>query len=224
MKLRKMLTRLLPTYTILPLALMLLINVLAYVGTRPIAANFPHYTFALPIDGVIPFIPAFTVIYVLAYLQWVIGFILIARESRELCYSYLSGEMIAKLISMGFFLLLPTTLVRPEITGSDLFSKLTGLIYKADTPDNLFPSLHCLESWFCFRGTLKLKKAGKSAKFFSLLFTLLVFASTVLIKQHLFLDILGGIAVCEIGLLLSKVTCADRLLRRLNRSFDREAP
>jgi membrane-associated phospholipid phosphatase len=32
---------------------------------------------------------------------------------------------------------------------------------------------------------------------------LLVFASTLLVKQHLFVDVFGGIAVVEIGLFLS---------------------
>lgn len=223
MKIKALLTRLLPTYTYLPMALLLAIHLFAYFGTRLITANHPHYSVALSIDAWIPLIPAFIVIYILAYAQWGLGLFLIARESREICYRFFSGEIIAKLIAIAFFLFLPTAFVRPEITGNDLFSGLTAMIYSADTPDNLFPSLHCLESWICFRGTLKLKRAGKGVKIFSLVFTLLVFASTVCVKQHLFLDIIGGVAICEIGLLLSRLTHADRLLKRLNRPFDRQA-
>lgn len=222
MKIKERLIRLLPTYTYLPIVLLLTIHLFAYNGTRLITANFHHYSVATAIDEWVPLIPAFIVIYVLAYAQWGLGLIFIARESREVCYRFFSGEILAKLICIGFFLLLPTAFVRPEITGNDIFSKLTALIYGADSPDNLFPSLHCLESWICFRGTLMLKKAGKGAKISSLVFTLLVFSSTVCVKQHLFLDIIGGVAVCEIGLFLSKVTHADRLLRRINRPFDRQ--
>ncbi len=222
MKIKTLLTRLLPTYVYLPLALLVAINLIAFNGTRLITANQHHYTFSLPIDEWIPLIPAFIVIYVLAFAQWYLGFVMIGKESREVCYRFYSGEIIAKLICMVIFLLLPTAFVRPEITGTDVFSKLTALIYRIDTPDNLFPSLHCLESWLCFRGTLVMKKAGKGVKIFSFVFTLLVFASTVCVKQHLFLDIIGGVAVCEIGLLLSKLTHADRLLRRINRPFDRQ--
>lgn len=222
MKIKDSLHRLLPAYTYLPIAALLLLHFLTYFITKLITSDFPHYSVTLPIDDQIPFIPFFVVIYVLAFLQWTIGLVSITRESRELCYRFVTGDMIAKLICMAFFLFLPTTLVRPEITGNDLFSKFTELIYGVDTPVNLFPSLHCLESWICFRGTLRLSRAGKAAKIASLVFTLLVFASTVCIKQHLVLDIIGGVAVCEIGLLLTKLTRADRLLRRLNRPFDRE--
>ena len=48
------------------------------------------------------------------------------------------------------------------------------------------------------------------------MFSLLVCASTVLVKQHVFVDILGGIAVAEIGLLLSRII--------YNRAEKRAAP
>lgn len=222
-KMKAALDRLLPVYTRLPLALVVGMNMLAYYGTRLIGVHLRHYELALPLDAAIPFVPAFIVIYILAYVQWITGFVRTAAESREVCYRYLSGEIIAKIICLILFLLLPTTLIRPEVSGNGLFERLTRLIYSMDRPDNLFPSLHCLESWLCFRGALARKGTGRAGKMFSLIFTLSVFASTVLVKQHVLVDILAGVAVCEIGLLISKCTGADRVLRRLNRPFDRPA-
>ena len=46
-------------------------------------------------------------------------------------------------------------------------------------------------------------------------FTLLVFASVLLVKQHVWPDILGGVAVAELGLLLSRLFHADRLAEKL---------
>ena len=221
MKIKAFLDRTVPPFARLPLIAVVALNTLAYNGSRLITSGRPHYSIALPIDGKIPFLPIFIVIYILAYVQWITGFIRTARESREVCYRMLTGEMIAKLICLICFLFLPTTLTRPEIVGNGLFEKLTRLIYRMDRPDNLFPSLHCLESWFCFRGTLARKGSSPAGKAVSLIFTLLVFASTVFVKQHVVLDIIGGVAVYEIGLLLAKVTRADRILRRLNRPFDR---
>ena len=45
--------------------------------------------------------------------------------------------------------------------------------------------------------------------------TLLVFASTLLVKQHVLVDIPAGILVAELGLLLSTKLRAGRLLDRL---------
>lgn len=204
-----------PTYSIIPLAAVLFINFLAYFASRLITRGFVHYDFSLPIDRAIPFVPAFSVIYVLAYAQWVIGYILIARESRDFCYRVLSGEIISKLICLVLFLVLPTTMVRADIVSNDFFSTLTKYIYLLDTPDNLFPSLHCLFSWLCFRSAMQMKKTGKWYVYFGLIFSLLVFASTVLIKQHVVVDVIAGVIVCEIGQFIARKTNSGRIFDRI---------
>lgn len=213
------LSTLIPKYARLPLLAALILNCSAYWLTRPLTGGAAHYDISVSLDARIPFVPPFIVIYVLAYVQWVVGYIIIARDSEELCYRVLSGEMISKLICCAFFLALPTSMVRPEVTGTDIFSRLTRLIYSLDTPDNLFPSIHCVESWLCFRGAIRAKKVGKAYKAANLIFTLLVFASVVLVKQHLVVDIISGLLVAELGQLLAPAIHADALLKRINSRF-----
>lgn len=215
------LNRLLPRYTYIPLLSVIVINFLTYSATRLITRGFVHYDFSLPLDSGIPFVPAFIVIYVLAFVQWGVGFILIARDSREVCYKLLSGEIISKLICMAFFLIIPTAMVRPDITSGNFFGKATEFIYSMDTPDNLFPSVHCLESWFCFRGAMHLKKTDRWYTYFSLVFTLLVFASTVLVKQHVVVDIIAGVVVCEVGLFISKKTNSALVFKKIEAKLNR---
>ena len=50
--------------------------------------------------------------------------------------------------------------------------------------------------------------------------TLLVCASTVLVKQHLVLDIAGGIAAAELGLLAVRLFGLDGRFARLCRRLD----
>lgn len=197
------LDRLIPSYSRVWLFLVIAANFGVYVGTRFFTAGKTHYSMALPIDRIIPFIPAFIVIYLLAFVQWIFGYLLIAQESRSFCRLYSRADVIAKLLAGLFFLFLPTTLARPPVTGKSFFDWLTAMIYRIDAPDNLFPSIHCLESWVCLRSSWFLKKAPRWYKPLSLIMTLLVFASTVFLKQHVFVDILGGILVFEAGLFLS---------------------
>ena len=199
MNLKQKLDDLLPSYTRIPLVSMVCVHALAYYATRPVTQMMAHFDFSLPIDGAIPFIPAFSVIYVLAFVQWTAGFILIARDSRELCYRVISGEIISKLICMALFLLVPTTMARARIVSDGFFDTIVRYIYRLDAADNFFPSIHCLESWVCFRGALRMKKTGPRYRNFTLLFSLLVFASTVSIKQHAVADVVGGILIAEIG-------------------------
>ena len=202
---REKLASIYPTYSILPIAAMLGMNMVAYMGTRIFTTGRYHYNIESPLDRMLPLVPFFVVFYVLAFAQWITGYLLIGREKKEYCYRFFLGEIIAKAICLVIFLVFPTTLNRPEITGSGIFERLLAFIYSVDAADNLFPSIHCLESWMCWRGCRKLTQTRLPGWFSgaNLVLTLLVFASTVLCKQHVLIDIAGGVAVVEIGLFLA---------------------
>ena len=204
-----------PAYARIPLALLVIINLIVYEGTQFLMLHAKHWELALPLDGRIPFRPAWMVIYILAYLQWAVGYVMIARESRERCYRVFMGEIIAKFICGLFFIVMPTRIERPSVEGSGFIAWFTRLVFSADLPGNLFPSIHCLESCFCFRGAIGMKRAPRWYAPAMLALTLLVFASTLLVKQHVLVDIPAGILVAELGLLLSTKLRAGRLLDRL---------
>ena len=202
---REKLASIYPTYSILPIAAMLGMNMVAYMGTRIFTTGRYHYNIESPLDRMLPLVPFFVVFYVLAFAQWITGYLLIGREKKEYCYRFFLGEIIAKAICLVIFLVFPTTLNRPEITGNGIFERLLAFIYSVDAADNLFPSIHCLESWMCWRGCRKLTQTRLPGWFSgaNLVLTLLVFASTVLCKQHVLIDIAGGVAVVELGLFLA---------------------
>lgn len=201
---KKKLFKIVPKYAIIPLISMVILNFLVYNGSNFLVGSHYHYNLAIKLDSMVPFVPAFISIYLLAFLLWIIGYIVIARENEEICYHYTSAEMIAKIICFIIFLILPTTMVRPEITGNGIWSLICKFVYLIDEPVTLFPSIHCLESWMCFRGSLPLRKVGKTYKIIMFISAVLVFLSTILVKQHVIVDIFGGILVVEIGLLIAK--------------------
>ncbi len=197
---REWFLNIIPLYSFLPLALMVAVNLIAFYGTRLFMANAYHYDIALSVDGKIPFFTPAIVIYIASYIQWVVGYIAIARESREVCDRFIYGEIIAKVICAVIFLAFPTATVRPEVPDGGVFNWLTALIYSLDSPDNLFPSLHCLESYFCMRGAFYCRKMPKWFAPVNVIFTLMVFACILLVKQHVLLDIPSAIIVAEIGM------------------------
>ena len=209
MKKKKIIRRILPSYAFLPVLSALLFNCLVYWGCRRLTAGRVHLCLQTPADALVPFLPPLVVIYFLAYLQWAAGYVLIGRESREFCCRWVLADIIAKTICGICFLAVPTTLVRPEITGTDLFSRLTALLYRLDQADNLFPSIHCLESWICLRSGFRLRNAFSPRevpgwyRIYSVVFTLLVMASTVCLRQHVLVDIPAGILAAEIGMVIS---------------------
>lgn len=203
---KKLYSFLFPKYARLPLLLVLVFNCLVYWIPPLIQGDdITRYSLAIQgVDNVIPFIPAFIVVYVLSYVQWAFSYIYHCHESRELCYRMTTSDLIAKAITLVFFIALPAEIVRPDVTDGGIFNWLTQLIYSMDKPISLFPSIHCLESWMCFRTATMMAKRNRWYSGAQFVFTLLVFASVVFVKQHFFVDILGGIAVVEIGLFVYK--------------------
>ena len=96
----------------------------------------------------------------------------------------------AFLVSYLFYFFLQTEVVRPVLTGTDLFTRLIRGVYATDNPYNDFPSLHTSVStlltihWFQFN-----RRAGFVAAFW----TALIVASTILIKQHYVADLVAGL-------------------------------
>lgn len=208
---KKLYDFLLPKYARLPLLLVPLMQCFVFWGVPFIqewvgVTRYDLVDWPIAIDSKLPFIPVFMLIYVGSYLQWVGSYIYHCRESRELCYRMTTTSLIAKVIVLLFFLFFPTgdlnSTLQPEVTGSGLSEWLCNLIFSADKPISLFPSLHCLESWLCFRTSMMMAKRNGWYISGQFLFTLLVFASVVLVKQHFFVDIFGGILVGEISLFI----------------------
>ena len=218
----RFLKRILPQYSITPVFILVIIGLSTYFITKLVTDGGGHYDVSLPIDHKIPFYPVFIIVYVLSYLQWFFGYGIIAKERKEICYRFLSAEIIAKLISLSIFIIMPTMMVRPEITGSDIFSKLTGLIYAMDTPTNLFPSLHCLESWIILRAAFHLERHGKLYIAINAIFAVLVFASVLFVRQHLILDIPAAILVGEIALFITKKWNAGTVFEKIDSHFLRK--
>lgn len=219
-------TRILPSYGVLPTLGFLLSTMIVYWGTRLFNVGRVHYDLSLPaIDGRIPFWRWAILIYILTYVFWLVGFRLIVLDDQALCYEVFSGELIGKLLGLLIFLLFPSVMAnRPgDFPVENVFDWLTRLIYSLDPPDNLFPSLHCMESWVLLRGTFRCRNLKHPTvwRIFCTLMTFSIFASTLLVKQHVFLDVLGGVLVAEAGLQIAHVLRVGRIYPAMERCFAR---
>lgn len=194
---------LVPRETVLPLAVTA-VHFLSYYLPKLLTLRRVHHQMASRWDHRLPVVPAFISVYILAYAQWIVSYIRLARRDPRALRQVARASVISETLAAVVYVLCPTTLHRPEITGTGLWARLTRLIYQADTPQCLFPSMHCLQSWLCFRGTTLARGTGRPEQGASLVFTLLVCASTVLVGQHVLVDIPAGILFAEGGLWLSR--------------------
>ena len=136
-----------PTYAIVPLIRCVIVNCLVYFGLAKFASGWKHYDFTTPLDRMVPVVPWFVSIYFGCYLFWIVNYIMIARISKEHCMRFVTADMVSRLVCGVFYLLIPTTNVRPVLEGSGIWTELLRTLYSMDSATNLFPSIHCRHPW-----------------------------------------------------------------------------
>lgn len=190
--------RWIPSYGVLSVITCFLWNSLVYSGTQFLMRHAKHYDLTTKLDRKIPFVSQWIYVYLICFVFWAVNYILICREGKEHWYRFAVGDMLSRLICGICFLILPTTNVRPIVHGDTISAWLVQWIYQLDMPYNLFPSIHCLVSWFCYIGIRGSKKVPKWYQYFSAVFACMVFASTQFTKQHYLWDVVGGFVLAEL--------------------------
>ncbi|MEE1002472.1 MAG: phosphatase PAP2 family protein [Acutalibacteraceae bacterium] len=212
--------KIVPKYAVVPLLLCLVANLVAYYGSTIVVDGFglQRYSAAIPLDYAIPFIPGWIIVYFGCYISWAAFYIIACRESKKACFDFVTAEVIAKMIALVVFIVFPTEMVErgdfEQTLGNGLLDKITAFMFNCDRPINLFPSIHCLASWIGFRGVAMCKKVPLWVKWFAFVLAILVFLSTLFVKQHYIIDIFGGILAVEIGMFISKKLKLGDFIRR----------
>lgn len=217
------LIRVVPRHIILLLFLNLLVHFLTYLLPRILPIAYTYHDMTSVLDERTPFFSPMVVIYLGAFFQWALYWILLSREEEELRGTLLAGEWISKFICMVIFILYPTTLARPAITGTGIFDRLTALVYLVDEPNNLLPSVHCLMSWLCIRGAFRFKTVPNWYKPVTVIFSVLVFFSLIMVRQHVWIDVPTAILAAEIGIFLARKTGLNTVFAKWEESLARKA-
>lgn len=171
------------------------------------------------IDDAIPYLPyGFIEIYFLSYLFWFITPLWISTSQNKSNFiNFMVYSTIASVAGFFWLILMPTWMNRTDhiidgVAGENLINKASEIktpitrflmqaIITMDDGDkgwNLCPSYHCMASALCAYGVLKRKEHCIGTQIGFSIMAILVFMSTVFVKQHYFVDIFGGIAVATI--------------------------
>ena len=184
-------------YWLLPLGAVLW-NQGVYYGGNFLARDALHRNLELWIDPLIPFLPWTVSIYLGCFLFWGVFYLLMARQDRTAAYRFFCADFLGKGVCLICFLLLPTTNLRPPVPGTGLWEQLMRFVYRVDAPTNLFPSIHCLVSWLCFAGA-RGSRLPRWSVWLAGTMAALVCLSTLTTRQHVAVDVLGGILLAEFG-------------------------
>lgn len=150
------------------------------------------------VDRAIPFVKEFIIPYVLWYPFIFACLLYFFMKDRRVYFKTLISINIGMITSFIIYLVFQTHVPRPALEGNDLFTRLVGAIYNGDNPYNCFPSIHVLESYLMIKGIHACRdKSGFAVISTDLMAVLIIFA-TLFVKQHVIIDVLGGIYLGEI--------------------------
>jgi membrane-associated phospholipid phosphatase len=143
------------------------------------------------IDNYIPLLPLFVVPYLFGLVFWIFSILKInLSKDEKLIKEFNLMVILASIVSVAIYILIPTFVTRPVVTGTDMFSEILSFIYSNDQVYNAAPSGHTFYTILCFVG---LNRLIPNRRYLWGILSVLIIISTVLTKQHNFLDIVIGI-------------------------------
>ncbi|MEY4745127.1 MAG: hypothetical protein RL272_1072 [Candidatus Parcubacteria bacterium] len=141
----------------------------------------------------VPFVPVFIVPYTSAYVMPLSVFAL--PDDRE-AFRRLAAAFAAAIILGGlFFIGIPLAAPRPVEVGAGFWSGMVRMTYAIDVTRNLFPSLHVALS---FLTAFALGRFRPAARIPMLLWAGVIAASTLFVRQHYAIDVLGGLVMAAV--------------------------
>ncbi len=171
------------------------------------------------LDDMIPFSKYFVIPYFLwfAYMTATIIFFFFYDKMELIKYAvFLITGMSVCIIIYAVFPSYQT--LRPVITDDDIFSKMVCFIYSVDSPSDVCPSIHVLNSIAAHTAVLKSRffRSKPVLKTISLILMILICLSTVFLKQHSVID--GLCAIILAALLYIPIYSRFSLFKRFSKA------
>lgn len=159
----------------------------------------PKHIILSDLDYKIPFVKQFVLAYYFWFLYMTLGFIYLGRRSIHDFYKMEIFLSLGMVISFIIFIIYPNAqFPRPDVPGKDVFCFLVNFIYNHDGTNNVFPSIHVCNAMGVHLCLINYDKTKDRTKLLSFLAMILICASTLFIKQHSIIDVIGGIILSGI--------------------------
>ncbi len=163
---------------------------LIYIALNQWTITLPSYDLTMGIDEATPLRPGWIIVYAGIFMAASMPGFVVGHRSllKRTAIAYVLIESIAFVT----FVLFPVKMtLRPESIPIDsFFSWGVMLCYTLDQPSTCFPSLHVATS---IMGALIVNKVDPKLGRPLLVLAILISASTMLVKQHFFADVIGGL-------------------------------
>ena len=212
-------------YAILPFSIFILTLLLTFYGNQLLTSNAApgtmHYGTTWPynaLDDIIPLVPWFVYIYFLTFPVSIFTYFYLASKNKKQHYDIFLTLVISFLISGIIYFFFQSRFIKPDFTPKSFTDRLLVWTWGSTNPTNNFPSQHCFMAIAGFIACYDCKEMNKGYRIFGCTMSALIVISTVLTKQHYWIDFVGSLLIMLPIYLLTKHSgfgnkCADRFDR-----------
>ena len=182
----------------------LAITSLAYFAVQAVVSD--TYSFLIPLDNEIPFIPEFIWLYH-TLVPVIVSTAIFSMHRRRVFFNTIAALTFSMAVLTCFHLLFPSYYPRQELYLEANYSAslwLVDITRQFDAACNTFPSGHVTFSWiiyFCARLSDRIRHTNKLIYIY-LLWTILISISTLVLKQHYIFDVISGIILAYISVMV----------------------
>ena len=121
---------------------------------------------------------------------------LLYKSDEEFFKRYFVSTFISITIAGLIYIFFPTSIVRASINGSGITNFIVKFIYLIDTPVmNCFPSMHCIISFLFIFSVIGCRNLSNKYKWVISILSCLIVISTLLVKQHVVVDVISGFII-----------------------------
>ncbi len=158
----------------------------------------PRFIIHSPIDDYIPFCEYFIIPYLLWFVYVPTVLFYLVSNDRDSFWAMVKMMFVGNMVCLLLYALFPNgVLPKHPVEADNIFAHMVNVLYYTDTPTNVCPSIHVLDTLSAHIALsrsckVKDKPVVKCASF---LFFILVCISTVTLKQHSIIDIFASLAL-----------------------------
>ena len=198
-----------------PVILMAIIYFSSYYIPKIVVSESRYHFVMHKIDNLIPLFSPSVFVYVGAFFQWMFAAILLLCMDTDKSYRYLSGIIYGSIFAFIVFMVYPTAIIRPNMQINTFSDMVLNIVYSCDSILNSVPSLHCFLSTVVLYIFNDSKMISRNAFLFNCVFSILVYMSTVLTKQHFFIDVPTGIILGLVSIYIGNRHPLTKLFNKL---------
>ena len=163
------------------------------------------YNITTNVDKKIPYISFFVIFYVIWYALLILAPIIIIKLDNSNIKRYFFNYVMCSIISAIIYVAFPTIIIRQSNLSNDIFDCIVKFIYFVDTPAiNCFPSFHVILCLLWIDFICLNKNINKKIRYVMLFINIGIILSTIFVKQHVLIDLIGSIIVVLVVKLIEK--------------------